>query len=148
MFLLNWTMHDCSALLSNCLFQLYFLSDDSSLFFHKITSCSRKGSNCQSILNKIIVLSIRDIYSWLVLYSKSDFSCTLSLLDSYLYIKPSRLYIYERSPPHNGCVVFPPLAISLQSKIRSCIWNWLDEVKWLTMMEMEFLTSMRGKMSK
>ena len=32
--------------------------------------------------------------------------------------------------------------------IRSCIWNWLDEVKWLTMMEMEFLTSMRGKMSK
>jgi hypothetical protein len=33
MFLLNWTMHGCSALFSYCLFQLCFLSDDSSLLF-------------------------------------------------------------------------------------------------------------------
>ena len=61
-------------------------------------------------------IGIRDMYSWLVLYSKSDLSCTLSLLDSYLYIKPSRLYIWKVTPPHNGCVVFPPLAISLQRR--------------------------------
>ena len=82
-------------------------------FFVKIKEIYYSMYNCLfERVSHLVMKNIRDMYSWLVLYSKSDLSCTLSLLDSYLYIKPSRLYIWKVTPHTMGVWCFP-LSLSL-----------------------------------